>query len=116
MIFSKKTLSFSFIIILAGVVVFFVFFRKGDSVSSTEPSLESAQSSTKPDEMPLLVRVVPAKRGDLVLKLKVPGEAITSKKIVVKTDIPGVVKKLYVEESQHVKKGELLVELDDKEY
>jgi len=116
MIFSKKILAFSFIIILAGLVVFFVFFLKGDSASSTEPSPESAQSSAKPDEMPLPVRVVPAKRGDLVIKLKVPGEAVTRKKIAIKTDISGVIKKLNVEESQHVKQGELLVELDDREY
>jgi len=33
-----------------------------------------------------------------------------------KTDIVGIVKRLNVEESQHVNQGELLVELDDKEY
>jgi len=116
MIFSKKILALSLAIILAGVVVFFIFFHKGTSVPSAVSSSESGQSAKKVEEMPLPVKVVPAKRGDLVIKLKVPGEAVTRKKIAIKTDISGVVKKLNVEESQHVKQGELLVELDDREY
>ncbi len=116
MIFSKKVLALSLLIILVGIGVFFVFFHKGSPMASTESSLESAQATKKPEELPLPVKVVSAKRGDLIIKLKVPGEAVTRKKIAVKTDISGVVKKLNVEESQHVKQGELLVELDDREY
>lgn len=116
MIFPKKILVPALVIILAGVLVFFIFLKKNSNSSQTESSSKSSQAAKKPENLPLPVKVALAKRSDLVIKLKAPGEAVTRKKIIMKTDISGIVKRLNVEESQHVKQGELLVELDDKEY
>lgn len=104
------------VVIVAGLLVFFLFLKKDTDSSGAETSSESSEGAKKPEDLPLPVKVTPAQKDQLVIKLKAPGEAVTSKKIIMKTDIAGVVKKLKVEESQHVKQGELLVELDDKEY
>ncbi len=116
MIFPKKILLGALVLIVVGLVVFFLVIKKGPESSSDESSSESGESVQKPRDLPLPVKVTTAKKGDLVIKLKAPGEAVTNKKIVMKAEVSGVVQKLDVEESQHVKQGDLLVQLDDREY
>jgi RND family efflux transporter MFP subunit len=70
----------------------------------------------KPERLKKRLKVVEAKKGDLIIKLKSPGEAVTNMKIDMKAEVAGVIKSLNVEESKHVKKGELLVALDDQKY
>lgn len=115
MIFPKKILLPALAVIIAGLLVFFLVIKKGPPVS-TEESPESEEASQKARDLPLPVKVIPASRGSLVVKLKAPGEAVTNKKILMKAEISGIVKKIYVEESQHVREEDLLVELDDREY
>jgi len=62
------------------------------------------------------VRVVTARRGNLIIRLKSQGEAVTDRKIVLKAEVAGIIKILNVEEGKPVKKGELLMKIDDKEY
>jgi RND family efflux transporter MFP subunit len=50
------------------------------------------------------------------MTLKSPGEAYTEKRIAMKAEVGGIVKNLYAGEGRHVKEGDLLVELDDREY
>lgn len=116
MIFSKKILTISLIVIVVALLAFFIFFR-GKADESKEVSVKNtAEEARKVKETPLPVKVVEAKIGDLIIKLKSPGEAVTNMKINMKTELAGVIKSLNVEESKHVKKGELLVELDDEKY
>jgi hypothetical protein len=44
------------------------------------------------------------------MTLKSPGEAYTEKRIVLKSEVGGVVKNLYAAEGRHVREGDLLVE------
>jgi len=116
MIFSKKILIISLIVIVVGALAFFIFFR-GKPGESEEPSAQdSAEEAQKAKETPLPVKVAEAQRGDLIIKLKSPGEAVTDMKIDMKAEVSGVIKSLNVEESKHVKKGELLVVMDDEKY
>ncbi len=50
------------------------------------------------------------------MTLKSPGEAYTEKRIAIKAEVGGVVKNLYAVEGRHVREGDLLVELEDREY
>lgn len=116
MIFSKKILIISLIVIVIAVLAFFIFFR-GNPIESEEASTQdTTEEARKVKETPLPVKVVEAQIGDLIIKLKSPGEAVTNMKINMKAEVAGVIKSLNVEESKHVKKGELLVELDDEKY
>lgn len=85
-----------------------------------EPDPESIRNSPdvkdKVKEEYVLVGVAPVIVDDLVMKLKSPGEAVTDRHIILKSEISGRIKALNVEEGQHVKKGDLLVKLDDQEY
>ena len=116
MIFSKKILIISLIVIVIAVLAFFIFFRGKPDGSKEASTQDTAEEARKVKETPLPVKVVEAQIGDLIIKLKSPGEAVTNMKINMKAEVAGVIKSLNVEESKHVRKGELLVELDDEKY
>jgi RND family efflux transporter MFP subunit len=114
MILPKKILTIVLTIILIGVVVFFVFIKKATVAGEAESAKDVAES--KPQETPISVKVAKAHRGELVITLKSPGEAFTNRKVTVKSEVEGVIKNLFVEEGQHVKEGDLLIEMDDRKY
>jgi len=116
MIFSKKILTIVLIIVLVGLSVYYFVVKKGSDSGEGEASSGELAQETKTSETPLQVKVEEARLGDLIIKLRSPAEAVTDRKIVMKTEVPGVIKSLNVEESKHVRKGDLLVEIDDREY
>jgi RND family efflux transporter MFP subunit len=116
MIFPKKVLAAVLVLIIIGVAAYFVFFKNRGSSGEEASGGESVQTADKPEEQALPVRVSPVKRGNLVIRLKSPGEAVTEKMIVLKTEVAGTIKSLNVKEGQHVRSGDVLVEIDDQEY
>jgi len=89
---------------------------KAGEESDPESIRNSPEVKDKVNEEYVLVGVAPVIVDDLVMKLKSPGEAVSDKHIILKSEVPGRIKALNVEEGQHVKKGDLLVKLDDQEY
>jgi RND family efflux transporter MFP subunit len=116
MIFPKKILTIVLIIVLVGLSVYYFVVKKGSDSGEGEASSGEQTQETKTSETPLQVKVEEARLGDLIIKLRSPAEAVTDRKIVMKAEVSGVIKNLNVEESKHVRKGDLLVELDDQEY
>jgi len=127
MVIPKKILVMSLVVIVLGVGAYFLFIRPapgsndnpaggeaatgaGSSVSNSGGQPEAAEAQ------PLAVKAVPAVKGDLVIGLKSPGEAFTDRMVIVKAEVGGVIKTLNVTEGRHVREGELLVELDEREY
>lgn len=129
MIIPKKILVASFFVIVLGLLGYFFLLKKAP-VSSENPAGGASAASTaavsgsgtaqnpqeKIEAAPLPVKAVPARRGELIIKLKSPGEAFTDRKIALKAEVSGVVKSLIVSEGKHVKAGEMLLELEDREY
>jgi len=115
MIFPKKILKLSLLIISISLSVFFLFFRKNSESLLNDP-LQNSFSEGQEELSPIPVKVVPAQRGNLIIRLKSQGEAVADRKIVMKTEVAGVIKILWVKEGQQVKKDDLLIELDDREY
>ena len=116
MIFPKKILAGVLALIIVGAAAYLVFFNKKGKTTTAKTGEETAQPAAKPEESALPVKVVPVKRGDLVMRLESPGEAFTEKKIALKTEVTGTIKSLNVKEGKHVRAGEVLVEIDDQEY
>ncbi len=114
MVFSKKILTIVLILILLGAAAYYVFVVKGVGLTS-----ESGEGEGEPEqqaaETPLPVKVGDVIRGDLIIRLKSPGEAVTNMHVEVKAEASGKVNRILVKESQRVKKGQVLVELDDRE-
>ena len=112
MIFPKKILIISLIVIVVAMLAY-IFFIANKSGSSKE---ESSEEVRKVEEVFIPVKAVKAKREDLIIKLNSPGEAVTNMRITMTAEVSGVIRRLDVEESKHVKKGDLLVGLDDERY
>lgn len=118
----KAVLGGSLVLILAAGLYFLVLDRgpapSADAPSDAAPSGASpaAAPDQKVEAAPLPVKVGEAFIGDLVMTLKSPGQAYTEKRVAVKAEVGGVVKDLRAAEGRHVREGDLLVELDDREY
>jgi RND family efflux transporter MFP subunit len=116
MIFPKKILIASLLVIIVAALALFIYISVIKPGAAGDESSESSPEGKPVQEASLSVKVTEARRGDLIITLKSPGEAVTDLNIIMKAEVSGMIKKLNVEESRHVKKGELLVELDDEEY
>lgn len=127
MVIPKKILIISLVLIMLGVGAYVLFVRSGQGSNGTTAAVVTAASSVPPDAassgqaetpeaQPLPVLAVAALRGDLVIGLKSPAEAFTDRMITVKAEVGGVIESLNVSEGLHVREGDLLVGLDDREY
>lgn len=121
----KAVLGGFLVLILAAAAVWFLVLDKHPAKPENQAENASGASvgtnaAASPDQKveaaPLPVKVAKAVIGDLVMTLKSPGEAYTEKRIAMKAEVGGVVKNLYAAEGRHVKEGDLLVELEDREY
>jgi len=116
----KKWMPGASFVVIAAVLLFFFVLKKPQAMapenSGAGPAAESYSQPQMPAETPIPVRVVEARTGELIIRLKFPGEAVTDRKIVMKTEVTGVVKELRAREGVHVKPGDLLAALDDARY
>lgn len=116
MIFSKKVLVLFLAVVIAGSLIYFLVVKQGLFSSKEETTENVSEEVAETTETPLPVKVKTVKRGELVIRLRSPGEAVTDRIAVVKTEVSGKVGVLYVKEGKSVQKGELLVELDNREF
>ena len=84
MIFPKKILTIVLIVVLVGLCVYYFVVKKGSDSAEGEASSGEQAQETKYREMPLQVKVEKAKLGNLIIKLRSPGEAVTDRKIIIK--------------------------------
>lgn len=124
----KAVLGGFLVLVLIAAGVYFLVLHKdpagakdqGEAASPATPPASAPASAAAPDQKveaaPLPVRVSKAFMGDLVMTLKSPGGAYTEKNVVLRSEVGGVVKNLYAAEGRHVRQGDILVELDDREY
>ena len=116
MIFPKKVLVLFLAVVIAGSLIYFLAKKQGLFSSKEETTGNVSEEVAETTETPLPVKVKTVTRGELVIRLRSPGEAVTDRIAVVKTEVSGKVGVLFVKESQSVQKGELLVELDNREF
>jgi RND family efflux transporter MFP subunit len=116
MILSKKMLTITLIVIGICVAVYFFVIRNGAEPEKGETSPDAAEATEKVAETPIPVKVDTARIGELIISLKSPGEAVTNRMVTIKSEVTGIIKKLNVEEGQHVKEGDSLMELDDRQF
>ncbi|MCJ7581247.1 MAG: efflux RND transporter periplasmic adaptor subunit [Candidatus Aminicenantes bacterium] len=116
MIIPKKFLVLFLVVVFAGFLFYFLGVKQGIFSSKKETIESASDESVETTETPLPVKARKVERGELVIKLRSPGEAVTDRMVVVKTEVSGKVSAFHVKEGQAVQKGELLVELDNREF
>ncbi len=121
----KAVLGGSLVLVLVAAGIYFLVLDKSPAKPEDQAGTASAEAAgtspngspdQKVEAAPLPVKVAKAVVGDLVMTLKSPGEAYTEKRVAMKAEVGGDVKNLYASEGRHVREGDLLVELDDREY
>ncbi|MDQ7046731.1 MAG: biotin/lipoyl-binding protein [Sulfurovum sp.] len=98
----KKT-----IVILIIVVVILVL-----AVRLLQKRKAEISNATLPSSGVVTVSVVKAKQGTMQYKIPFLAQIVADKSITLSTKLAGYVEKVYVEESQKVTKGEILVRID----
>jgi RND family efflux transporter MFP subunit len=130
MVIPRRILNFVIVFLILAAGVYFigvkkVFQSKGnqqleEKSSGPDAASGAAEPAAPPEQKieaaPLPVKVEAARRADLVMTLKSPGEAYTERRIAMKAEVGGEVKNLYATEGKPVKTGDLLLELDDTKY
>ncbi|MGB9893937.1 MAG: efflux RND transporter periplasmic adaptor subunit, partial [Candidatus Saccharicenans sp.] len=113
-----KSLKFILIILFIAILTLtgFWLLKKATKKPVAESSSSGSISTEGPASAPLPVKVAVARVTDLEKRIKSPGQVFTERKIVLKAEVKGVLKKLLIRESQHVQKDEILAELDDTPY
>jgi RND family efflux transporter MFP subunit len=109
----------AFIVIIAGLVFAgFKIFQKEKEKNEAEIIKAEQQQNAQADttkESALPVKVISIKRGNLPLRLNISAAADTWEKADVRAEIAGTVQGIKVSVGDWVKKGQVLVQLDDKE-
>jgi multidrug efflux pump subunit AcrA (membrane-fusion protein) len=125
MLIPKKVLGLSLVLLILAAAGYFLVLKKAPGGADQKTAAQAAGGAVtttpaapeaKTEAAPLPVKTAIAKRGNLVMTLKSPGEAYTERKIVLKSEVGGRIKNLYVQEGRHVKENDILVEIDDIEY
>jgi len=102
-------------LMVALIVVFIV--NMGGRIKEKKTRLEEAKKAAMKKEVPV-VRVITLtlKPRRLVDKINLPAQVEPSEEVWVKSEVPGQVVKVLVKEGQRVKRGQVLVRLDDRDY
>jgi RND family efflux transporter MFP subunit len=116
MVFSKKILVIVLIVICLGAAAYFLFIKKGPESSENIASDNPGSQEEAVTDSPLPVKVDLVRRGDLIMLLRSPGEAVTNMKVTMHAEVAGTINEIHVKESQHVKGGDVLIKLDDRQY
>lgn len=107
----KLSIAFSIIFF---ALIFILFFYPNDSVKKDEEKKKFDYESL--EEIIFDVKVDKIKKGDLTKRIELSGIARAADEVEIIANQNGFVKKIYVYEGKRVKKGELLLELDEKEF
>jgi membrane fusion protein (multidrug efflux system) len=102
-------------LMVALIVVFIV--NMGGRIKEKQTRLEEAKKAAIKKQVPA-VRVITLtlKPRQLEDKINLPAQVEPYRDVWVKAEVPGQVVKVFVEEGQTVKKGQVLVKLDDRDY
>lgn len=110
---SKKTIYVSIIIIILIVIALIVVPR--DEESAADKNNKNVNYG-KLDEIVFNVKTEKAFLGDLIIKISANGKVRANKELNVSSDISGAIDKINIYEGCFVKKNELMIKLDDKEF
>jgi len=116
MVFPKKVLTIFLIVVVIGALAYYLVIVKSNNSAEDGVLDDAAAPGKKKRDIALQIKVAEASLNDLIIKLRSPGEAVTDRRIAMKAEVEGVVEGLNVRESQHINKGDVLLEVDDARY
>lgn len=94
------------------VIVFLIINRKVDFFGSSEPAIDSS-APVETKKTPVTAMVL--NKASIENKIKVTGTILPNESVEIRPEISGRVTKIYFQEGQRVKKGDLLLSFNDDE-
>lgn len=101
------------LVIFIGVFVFNLFDRIGDEKARLETEKKTAMKKEIPPVRVITLTMQPVRMED---KINLPAEVAPEEEVLVKAEVPGQVVRLLADEGQKVTRGQVLVELDARDY
>ncbi len=114
----KKIIKVLSILLIIAVVVFLGYKsikKKTSDESETEQMTGQTNAEEKGDEAPLPVKVVEIKKGELPLRLEVSAVSEVRQKATVKAEVTGRIIEIKKRIGDRVKKGDIIIKIDDTE-
>ena len=109
---SKNIFAVIFFLILLGLVLIFFVGKNNNAPSENKAAVEYGNLN----KIVFDVKTAKVLRGDLVKRISADGIVKANKEIDVVSKIGGIIEKIYIDEGKYVKKGDLLLKLNDDEY
>ena len=100
-------------VICLGVFVGIMFFRAGEEKARLEEAKKAAMKKEIPPAKVITLTLQPQRLED---KINLPAEVEAAEEVLVKAELSGQVVRILAEEGQKVTKGEVLMEIDDRDY
>lgn len=100
-------------VICLGVFVGIMFFRAGEEKARLEEAKKAAMKKEIPPVKVITLTLQPLRVED---RINLPAEVEAAEEVVVKAELSGQVVRILAEEGRKVTKGEVLMELDDRDY
>ena len=101
------------VVICMIVFVVMMFGKIGEEKKRLEDDRRAALAESTPAIRVITLKLTPSRLED---KINLPAEVETLENLWVKAEVPGQVVSVHVKEGQQVKKGQLLVRLDSRDY
>lgn len=105
-----------FLIVSVIIVLLILLIYPGKSTHILSGEETSGVNYDKLDDVIFDVELKPVIKGDLLLYINANGIIRASEELELTSNISGVIKSLNIYEGKQVKKGDLLISLDDREY
>ena len=106
----NKTIRLLLVLVIAAIAVTFIFFP---DIFSNEAGGAAMTQTTGKRVIP--VNGVIAERNTLDNDLRLTGSLLPNESVALKSEVSGVVRRIFFMEGQRVKRGQLLLQLDDAE-
>ncbi len=113
----NKIIKILSVLLIVFIIVFFgykIINKKKSDENETEQTQNSTEES-KADEAPLPVKVVKIKKGNLPLRLEVSAVSEVRQKATLKSEVTGKIIEIKKQNGEKVKKGEIILLIDDTE-
>lgn len=110
--FIWRTIPRLFLIGLIAAIVFLF-----GSINEKKAAMEREKADAKPPEAPLVNTVVmPLLPGTIKDRINLPGAIEAWTTLQLKAEVGGVVEKMVVQEGDHLKKGDLMIQIESDDY
>ncbi len=112
----KATRITALLAIVALAVLFFLFQDELLGSNGAAPSGETETAAASPEETPPIpVQAIITEAASLRDAISVNGSTVPNEEVAVAAEVAGKIQAIHFEEGQYVKKGQKLLQLDDKE-